>query len=89
MRRLRHREHHIRRDKMAVALASSSTKSFWQQVRNVNRSKKPSLSCSIDGYSGAENISRHFSSKLQGILNSQDVSEHNLLLSDLSLSLIL
>ena len=43
--------------------------------------------CSIDGHSGAESISRHFSSKLLGILTSQDVNERDSLLSDLSLSL--
>ena len=87
VRRLRRREHHIRRDRMAVALASSNSKTFWQQVKCVNRCKKPSSSCSIDGHSGAESISRHFSSKLKGILTSQDVNERNSLLSDLSLSL--
>ena len=72
---------------MALALASSNTKTFWQQVQCVNRCKKPSL-CSIDGHSGVESISQHFSSKLQGILTSQDVNQCNSLLSDLVVVLV-
>ena len=73
---------------MAVALASSNYKNFWQQVHCVNLSKKkPSALWSIDGCSGAESICGHFSSKLQGFLTSNDLNEHDSLYSDLSLSL--
>ena len=74
---LKRREHHIRREKMAAALASSNSRNFWKHVKNANRSKK---SQSIDGHSGDE-ISSLFSSKFQSILNSEDVSECDSLFS--------
>ena len=71
---------------MAAALASSNSKNFWKHVKNANRSKKSTSAHSIDGHSGDE-ISSLFSSKFQSILNSQDVSERDSFLSDLSNSL--
>ena len=87
VRRLKRRELHIRRWKMAQALASSNTRSFWQQVQRVNKAQKPHSACSIDGHRGASNITRLFSSKLQGILNSQDVCERDSLHSHIFHSL--
>ena len=66
VRRLKRREQHIRREKMAEALASSNTKNFWQQVQSVNRSRKPPPACSIDGHSGASNISNLFPPSYKG-----------------------
>ena len=87
VRRLKRREQFIRREKMAAALASSNCKDFWHHVHRVNKSKKPPLSTSVDGVNGTENISGLFSSKLQSILNSQDTSDRDSLLSYLSSSL--
>ena len=42
VRRLKRREQHIRREKMAAALASSNSSNFWQLV---NRSRKSSAAC--------------------------------------------
>ena len=53
----------------------------------MNNSQKPPSACSIDGHSGVSNISHVFSSKLQGILNSQDISERDSLHSHISHSL--
>ena len=68
---LRRREQFIRREKMAAALASADSKSFWQQVHRVNKSKSSIPASSVDGVSGADHISLLFSNKLRGILNSQ------------------
>ena len=87
VRRLKRRELHIRRGKMAQALASSNTRSFRQQVQRVNKAQKPHSACSIDGHRGASNITRLFSSKLQGFLNSQDVCERDSLHSHIFHSL--
>ena len=87
VRRLKRREQHIRREKMAAALASSNSSNFWQLVHRVNRSKKSSAACYIDGTSGAGNISSLFSSKLRSILNLQDASDRDSLLSSLEKSL--
>ena len=59
---------------MAAALASSNSKSFWQQVHRVNKSKKPVPVSSVDGVSGSNQVSQLFSSNLQGLLNSQHTS---------------
>ena len=71
VRRLRHREEFIRREKMAAALASSNSKSSWQQVHRVNKSNKPPPASFVDGVSGSNHISQLFSSKLESLLNSQ------------------
>ena len=71
VRRLRRREEFIRREKMAATLASSNSKSFWQQVHHVNKSNKPPPASFVDGVSGSNHISQLFSSKLENLLNSQ------------------
>ena len=53
---------------MAAALASADSKSFWQQVHRVNKSKSSIPASSVDGVSGADHISHLFSTKLRGIL---------------------
>ena len=88
VRRLRRREQFIRREKMAAALASVDSKSFWQQVHRVNKSKSCTPASSVDGVAGADHISHLFSTKLRGILNSQDACGRDVsLLSSLSSSL--
>ena len=88
VRRLRRREEFIRREKMAAALASSNSKSFWQQVHRVNKSNKPPPASFVDGVSGSNHISLLFSSKLESLLNSQPStgcdSLHSSLVSSLS-----
>ena len=87
VRRLKRREQHIRREKMAAALASSNSRDFWHQVHCVNRSKKSSPVSSVDGVSGASRISQRFSAKLHGVLNVCDCTERDALLSSLQSSL--
>jgi len=88
VRRLKRREHFITREKMAAGLASSNSKSFWQQVHRVNKSNKPPPVPSVDGISGSNHISQLFSFKLERLLNSQPStgcdSCHLSLLSSLS-----
>ena len=73
---------------MAAALASSNSKSFWQQVHRVNKSHKPLPVSSVDGISGSYHISQLFSFKLERLSNSQPStrcdSHHLSLLSSLS-----
>ena len=69
VRRLKCREQFC--EKMAAALASSNSKSFWQQVHRVNKSNKPPPVPSVDGVSGSNHISQLFFSKLERLLNSQ------------------
>ncbi len=87
IRRLKRREQHIRREKMATALASSNTKSFWQRVHKVNRSNKATPVSSVDGISGDVGISQLFSTKLQSLLNCQECPEREALLSSCTSSL--
>ena len=87
MRRLRRREEFIRREKMAAALASSNSKSFWQQVHRVNKSNKPPPASFVDGVSGSNHISQLFSSKLESLLNSQPSTGYDSLHSSLVSSL--
>ena len=86
VRRLRRRDQYIRREKMAAALASHNSNSFWHQVRCVNKSQRTSPGPSVDGVSGAQSISQLFSAKLHGILNSHDCFERDSLLQGLASS---
>ena len=67
VRRLKCREQFC--EKMAAALASSNSKSFWQQVHRVNKSNKPPPVSSVDGISGSNHISQLFSSKFERLLS--------------------
>ncbi len=80
VRRLKRRQLHIRRKKMASALLSSKSREFWSEVKHVNRSrKKQSPVPSVDGVTGSNNIANLFSSKLDCLLNSQVSSGSGLL----------
>ena len=71
LRCLKCREQFIGQEKMAAALDSSNSKSFWQQVHCVNKSHKPPPVSSVDGVSGSYHISQLFYFKLERLLNSQ------------------
>ena len=87
VRRLTCRAQYIRREKMAAALASHNSNSFWHQVHCVNHSKRTSPVSAVDGVSGAQSISQLFFAKLHGILKSRDCFEHDSLLQGLASSL--
>ena len=72
---------------MASPLVSADSKSFWQQVHWVNKSKSSIPTLSVDGVSSADHISHLFSTKLHGILNLQHACGRDSLLTSLSSSL--
>ena len=74
VRRLRQREKHIRRSKLAEAMSSKDVNSFWSQVRRINSSKSASSSSIVDSVSGAPHIANVFSAKLESLLNSRSTS---------------
>ncbi len=73
VRRLKRQRSHIRRRRMAEALAKSDSRNFWKEVKNINRSST-SASCSpvVDGVRGDAEISSAFANKLCGVLSSDD-----------------
>ena len=57
---------------MAEALASSSSRNFWNEIKNVNRScsQRPSHAPVVDGIHREEDIANAFSSKISSLLSS-------------------
>ena len=76
---------HMKHEKLGAAFSQSRHNDFWKVVHNISKSNKGSASI-IDGYSGNDNIANAFSSKLQGLLNSDNSLNSDLTSSSLSSS---
>ena len=88
VRRLKRQQAHIRRRRMATALASPNSRNFWKEVRNVNRSCScKSHSPVIDGIHDDDNIALHFSNKLRTLLTSDSSNACDSLLGQINDSL--
>ena len=83
VRRLRRREKHIQRSKLAEAMSSNDVNNFWSQVRRINSSKSSSSLSAVDSVSGAPCIANVFSEKLESLLNSCSTSAREELPSSL------
>ena len=78
VRRLKRRQLHIRRRKMAEAFASHNSRNFWSEVKKVNKKSKGQVCVSsIDGVSGDLSISNLWATKLHDLFSSQDVTERD------------
>ena len=70
---LRHRQCHIKWEKLADALSHSSSREFWKQVKKISKSSKGSCPNStaniVDGCCDSCEIANIFSSKLKSFLN--------------------
>ena len=83
VRRLKRREKHLHHKKLAAALGSKDSNTFWAQVRQINFNNSSPSSSVIDSTRGASNITNVFSAKLEALLNSCPTSPCNELLSSL------
>ena len=74
---------------MAEALASSSSRNFWNEIKNVNRScsQRPSYAPVVDGIC-REDIANVFSSKISSLLSSANSESSDSLLHQLTDHLI-
>ena len=82
VRRLKHQSNLTRRKKLASALASSKSHSFWKEVKKINRSQpiKSSPAPVIDATHDDSDIAALFSNKLSNLLSCDNhVSRDNLL----------
>ena len=69
--RLKRRQLHIRRRKMAEAFASHNSRNFWSEVKKVNKKSKGQVCVSsIDGVSGDLSISNLWATKLRDLFSS-------------------
>ncbi len=92
VRRLRCRKIFIQRNKMANALASSTSRDFWKEVHRIHKHPRSCGSVpTVDGVSGDTHISELWSAKLQTLLNSRDILHpvKSSLSPSLNLSLVL
>lgn len=71
---------------MAEALASSSSRNFWNEIKNVNRScsQRPSHAPVVDGIRSEKDIANVFSSKISSLLSSANSESSDSLLHQLT-----
>ena len=71
---------------MAEALASSSSRNFWNEIKNVNRScsQRPSYAPVVDGICREEDIANVFSSRISSLLSSANSESCDSLLHQLT-----
>ena len=86
VRRLKRRDKHIRRNKLATALSAKNSKRFWAQVRQISSNKSSPSSPVVDSVCGASNIKNIFSAKLEALLNSRSTTPREKLLSSLEVA---
>ena len=87
VRRLKRQQAHIRRRRMATALASPKSRNFWKEVRNINRSCScKSHSPVIDGIH-VDDIALHFPNKLRTLLISDSSNDFDSLFGQINESL--
>ena len=89
VRRLKRKQAHIRRRRMANAFVNPNSRNFWKEVRNINRS----CSCKshtpvIDGFHDPDNIALHFSNKLRTLLASDSSTTCDSLLGQINDNLV-
>ena len=70
---------------MAEALASSSSRNFWNEIKNVNRScsQRPHAPV-VDGIRSEKDIANVFSSKISSLLSSANSESSDSLLHQLA-----
>jgi len=85
IKRLNRQQSHFRRRRMAEALASSSSRNFWNEINNVNRSfsQRPSHAPVADGIRREADIANVFSSKISSLLSSANLESNDSLLHQL------
>ena len=69
VRRLKRKQQHLLRNKLARSFSSRRNNKFWSKVRQLNRSSTSSSSSIVDGVSGARNIANLMASKFRSLLN--------------------
>ncbi len=83
VRRVRRREEHIKRSRLADALLSDPNHSFWSEVHRSNGSRNSTSAPVVDGVSGSENIAKLWCSSFKQLYNSSDGSASTNLLNTL------
>ena len=62
---MRRRELHIRRDRLALALATSRSRDFWLEVKHTTKPKCSNVPVnSVDGIHGLQDIANLFASNV-------------------------
>ena len=69
VRRLKRKQQHLLRNKLARSFSNRRNNKFWSKVRQLNRSSASSSSSIVDGVSGARNIANLMTSKFRSLLN--------------------
>ena len=71
VRRLLRRQNHLRREELAEALCSDSSRDFWTEVKCFERWSTRGTSGVIDGTSGSASIADLWAGKFEVLLNAK------------------
>lgn len=83
VRRVRRRQEHLKRTRLAEALLNDPNRKFWSEVRRFSGNNKLATAPVIDGVSGPENIANLWSNNFKRIYNTAEGSDSTDLLSSL------
>ena len=72
VRRVKRKQEHIKRAKLAEALLKDPTRDFWSEVRHSSGSSRSSSAPVIDGISGPESIAALWNRNFKKLYNSSD-----------------
>ena len=87
MRRLRRRQNHLRREVLAKALCSDSSRDFWTEVKRFEGRSTRGTSGVIDGTSGSASIADLWAGKFEALLNTKNPEGRERLLGQISTAL--
>ena len=68
---------HLKRGRMAEAIANNDSRNFWQECKRISGSPK-SVSNIVDGITGDDHIAELFARKFQGVYNSVPIDESDM-----------
>ena len=87
VRRLHRRQNHLRREVLAKALCSDSSRDFWTEVKRFEGRSTRGTSGVIDGTSGSASIADLWAGKFEALLNTKNPEGRERLLGQISTAL--
>ena len=87
IRRIKRRQNHLVRNKLAQSFSKKRKNNFWSVVKGLAKSHKPTCAPIVDGISGGNNIANMWASKLSNLLNTHSPTSRESLYTSLKSSL--
>ena len=87
VRRIKRRQNHLVRNKLAQSFSKKRKNNFWSVVKGLAKSHKPTCGPIVDGISGGNDIANMWASKLSNLLNTHGPTSRESLYTSLKSSL--